>query len=132
MTLSAPARKRLALLIPMLGSDKDGEVVASVRQIAKALAADGKDFHDLVKVVSGEPTVIYKTAFRAPPEPPKSDWVEMADFCARFERSLSEREAEFVRDMTVKLRRYGEPTPKQAGWLEGIHERLRRTHGATG
>lgn len=147
MTLSANARKRLTLLIPMLGSDKDGEVVASVRQIAKALAAEGKDFHDLVRMLSQEPTVVYQTVFRDRPEPKPNasrrkqwdfggqadgDWIEKADFCEAHLGLLSEREAEFVQDMTRKLRRYGDPTERQASWLDAIYHRIRRQSHAAG
>ena len=147
MTLSAIAKKRLTLLIPMLASDKDGEVVASVRQIAKALAAEGKDFHDLVRMLAQEPTVVYQTVFRERPEPKpnasrrkqwdfggqsEGDWIEKADFCADHLDMLSEREAEFVQDMTRKLRRYGDPTERQASWLDAIYHRIRRQSHAAG
>ena len=149
MTLSAIAKKRLTLLIPMLASDKDGEVVASVRQIARTLAAEGKDFHDLVKMLSSEPTIVYQTVFRDRPEKKpqpetsrrkqwdfggqaEGDWIEKADFCADHLDMLSEREAEFVQDMTRKLRRYGDPTEKQAAWLDAIYHRIRRQSHAAG
>lgn len=39
--------ERLAKLIPMLASDKDGEVIATVRAIARTLETGGSDFHAL-------------------------------------------------------------------------------------
>lgn len=146
MTLSASAKRRLGLLIPMLGSDKDGEVIASVRKIVSILATEGKDLHDLTRLLSGEPTIVYKHVFRDPPRPePKQpprwqthgaetddgDWLAKAEFCVMFAGSLSEREAEFVRDMVEKIKRWGKPTEKQAGWLDSIHRKLRARHGAS-
>lgn len=144
MSFSDTTRKRLSLLLPMLGSDKDGEVVASVRQIARALAAEGKDFHDLTKALSGQPTVVYQTVFRDPPKQEQAarpagnrwggggnEWSAKARFCSQHSDSLSEREAAFVTDMVSKLERWGDPTEKQAQWLDAIHQKLRRQYGET-
>ena len=46
-------RQRLAKLIPLLASDKDGEVVAAARAIERALGAVGKDHHDLTALLVG-------------------------------------------------------------------------------
>jgi hypothetical protein len=48
-------KTKLAILIPRLASDFDGEVVATVRAICRILAADGHDLHDLARVVSPAP-----------------------------------------------------------------------------
>lgn len=42
---------RLAKLLPMLSSDNDGEAMAALRMIGKALADNGADFHDLTETV---------------------------------------------------------------------------------
>lgn len=44
--------EKLAKLLPMLGSDQDGEVANAARQIKKALANEKLDFHDLVHTIS--------------------------------------------------------------------------------
>lgn len=41
--------ERLAKILPLLASDKDGEVLAAVGKIRGALEAEGADFHDLVR-----------------------------------------------------------------------------------
>lgn len=147
MTLSAHALKRLGQLVPMLSSDKDGEVVASVRAIARILSAEGKDFHDLTKLLTREPVIVYKIAFRDPPKPEptaeqrqrrgwspfgENEWLAKAEYCAEHLGDLSPREADFVADMVEKLKRWGEPTEKQASWLGAIHSRMRRRYGETG
>lgn len=43
--------EKIAKLIPMLSSPVDAEVVAAARAIERALKADGKDWHDLVKSI---------------------------------------------------------------------------------
>jgi hypothetical protein len=53
MTLPADAAARVAKLIPMLGSDNDGEVVATVRALRRVLAGAGSDLHGLAAVVAG-------------------------------------------------------------------------------
>jgi hypothetical protein len=49
---SAALSKKLGKLIPVLSSDKDGEVLAAVRAISGAIAAEGLDWHDLAATVS--------------------------------------------------------------------------------
>jgi hypothetical protein len=74
--MTAPAAK-LALIIPRLGSDHDGEVVATARAIGRTLTAAGLDWHDLA--------IAAKTALpvcRQPP-PPRDEpsaplWSELA------------------------------------------------------
>jgi hypothetical protein len=43
---------KLAKLIPLLGSDRDGEVVAAARGIVRALATTGLDLHDFAKMAT--------------------------------------------------------------------------------
>ena len=120
--------KRMGILIMKLGSEHDGEILATVRAIRKHLAIDGTDLHDLARRLSGEPTIVYRTAFR---EPPKSDWQMKADYCVDKEDLLRAREAEFVRDMAIKLKFQDDPTDKQAAWLESIYQRLKREYHET-
>jgi hypothetical protein len=49
------AAPKLAKLIPLLGSDKDGEVVAAARAIGRALQSAKADWHDLVRVLTDAP-----------------------------------------------------------------------------
>jgi hypothetical protein len=43
---------KLALLIPRLASEFDGEVIATVRAMRRLLNAGGHDLHDLARVVA--------------------------------------------------------------------------------
>jgi hypothetical protein len=51
----APILPRLALLIPRLSTEHDGEVVATVRAIGRTLKGASLDFHDLAMAVATEP-----------------------------------------------------------------------------
>jgi hypothetical protein len=42
---------KLAKLLPLLGSDKDGEVVATAKAIQRTLQSGGADWHDLAGAV---------------------------------------------------------------------------------
>lgn len=56
MTAPSPSpslSRKLGKLILLLGSNHDGEVVATVRAISSSLAAEGFDLHDLAATVSG-------------------------------------------------------------------------------
>jgi hypothetical protein len=44
---------RLSKLLPLLASDKNGEVLATVRAIRAALPGEGFDLHDLAGSIAG-------------------------------------------------------------------------------
>ncbi len=46
-------RPTLGFLIPLLGSDRDGEALGAARAIGRKLAAVGLDLHDLAAVIAG-------------------------------------------------------------------------------
>lgn len=114
----APVAPKLALLIPRLATDHDGEVVATARAIGRVLAAAGLDFHDLAAGL----------APAAPPQPepgPRSvDEDELA--CAVWLRDhaiLSPKEANFVDNAILILRRGRRLSQAQAAWLAGLYAR---------
>ena len=55
MTALVTIAPRLAQLIPLLASDKDGEVVATARAIGRTLKQAGSDFHDLAATLRSMP-----------------------------------------------------------------------------
>ncbi len=96
---------QLGKLIPRLGSEFDGEVIATARAIERTLKAAGRDWHDLAN------------ALRAPP----TDWRSVARFCADHQGQLSARELDFI----ISISRLPRITEKQANWLRDIASRLR-------
>jgi hypothetical protein len=105
--LPATLTPTLAKLIPLLGSDKSGEVVATAAAIGRVLETAGRDWHDLAAAVA--PTL-------------EDDWRATLAYCAKHADRLSDKERDFLRTLTYWR---GEPSEKQLDWLEGIAARLR-------
>jgi hypothetical protein len=123
------AKRKLALLIPLLASDKDGEVIAAVTAIRKTLAGTGSDLHELARAISAPTQIVYKTVFREA-ERPAGEWAAKANYCNAARDALAPKEREFVADMAVRLQHMREPTEKQAAWLDAIFHRLKRQEAA--
>ena len=52
LPILAPVASKLARLIPLLSSDKDGEVFGAARAIGRTLHSAGLDWHDLAGAVT--------------------------------------------------------------------------------
>ena len=115
----APLVPRLAPLIGKLGSPHDGEILAAARAIGRQLEPHGLGWNDLGRMLEAGP------AAPVDADPERERWAEMADYCARRDALLTEKEADFIATMVRVLRRpRARPTPKQAAWLQGIFDRL--------
>jgi hypothetical protein len=102
---------RLVKLIPLLASDHDGEVVATVTAIRRTLAAVGLDLHDLAEVISAPgyvPSVEratghdFESMFATiwlynPPGPEWRDMLESIRDQYRTDGRLSSKQANLVR-----------------------------------
>jgi hypothetical protein len=114
----------LSKLIPLLGSDKPGEVVATASAIGRALRGAGLDWHDLAGRALAEPKIV--VVERSAPRPAASGWRQQLDFCFDF-GSFNEREGRFL----YSLREWrGTPTEKQLAWLDQLYRRT--IHGEQG
>ena len=101
----------LVKLLGMLGSDHDGEV-----------AAAGRKAHEFIRRLG----LTWAEVIHSPPD--SGSWLQMAFDCRRHERLLSDRERDFLVNIS-KLRR--SPSDKQLEWLVNIHGRLhQREHAA--
>lgn len=58
--LSPHLATRIGKLIGRLGSDHDGEVVATGRAIVRILKGEGRDLQDLAQHVATKPAVVYR------------------------------------------------------------------------
>lgn len=128
MNALAPVVPKIAKLIPRLGTDSDGECVATVRAIERTLKSAGLDLHDLAKIVE------QYAGDRSSPEHgfdtgPPPMWAEMntcarrAWLCALLRKAeqLSAWEETFVRDIAAKTSFSGFSTsPKQSSTLTQI------------
>ena len=80
----------------------------------RVLASVGLSLHDLANAI--------ELPARASQHDDDADaWRVMAKACAQCPHLLSEREISFVTTMT---RWRGNPSPKQAEWLEAIYDRI--------
>jgi hypothetical protein len=119
----SPIAAKLEKLVPMLSSDKPGEVNAAVAAIGRTLKAAGADWHDLAKALTkpGAPARgNYRDRYQ---DHEQGDWRPLHGYCRQHSDALSSREQDFM--TTLDFWR-GNLTEKQRAWLEAIHARLRR------
>jgi hypothetical protein len=112
---------KLSKLIPMLATEHDGEVVATVRAINRTLKAAGMDFHALVEALCElKPT--YAPPPPPSPEPPPSTLLDIARWCRAHAISrLSSVEHKFICDMVERLSQGRRISQKQENWLRNIY-----------
>jgi hypothetical protein len=128
VTMSSTAASRIGQLVRLLGSDRNGEVIAAAMALQRTLRNAGADLHYLADVA--------ERALQQPAIPPPAPDVDQDDedvadlvrFCAQNYAQLTDRERGFVGNMHALLRREGgafAPSEKQANWLHHIADRLR-------
>lgn len=107
---------KLTKMLPLLGSDKPGEVLASVAAIARLLNGAGLDWHDLAALV--------QHGFDTPAKPQATGlrWQDLArDLLARGNMMLRDAERDFLESMAHWPTA---PSEKQTEWLQNISERV--------
>jgi hypothetical protein len=114
----ADVAPRLAKLLPRLGSNHDGEIVATVQAIIRTLAAAGLDLHALAAALAGDDA--------------DQDALGALEMLARLLRlsesadyALSAWEKCFPRGCQHRLRSRGALTEKQRDTLREIFEKVR-------
>lgn len=110
--LAQPTAERLAKLLPLLTSDRDGEVLAAVAAIRRTLDAAGLTVHDLAAAI-GAP---------ASPTGGTSDDAIMV-VALRRAAGLSDWERRFIESLATWLQQGRRLTPKQRATLHKIHAR---------
>lgn len=121
MTDLSPIAPKLAKLLPMLATDHDGEVLATVRAIGRTLQSAGLDFHALSSALGSA------IAVRPVSEPKPETWLDLARWLRDHDDGrLSHKERLFVWDMASRLGMGAAPTEKQANWLRAIYAALQR------
>ena len=109
---------RLAQPVRLLGTDRDGEVLAAVAAMRRMLAAAGLDFHDLAAAAeqwwNGTPA--------SPDQSAPPPWQLTAKEClTRGMGRLRPAEIDFLHSMTTWPH---EPSAKHARWLDAISAAL--------
>jgi hypothetical protein len=142
MKLTLAARLAMAKCIRLLASDRDGEALAAVRALGRALKANGADFHAFAQeFVETSSTAAPSTAPPAPPAQRRrpagvsrddrfSDgspisWSVIVGACASKLASalFTAEEREFIASMEGWC---GEPTEQQAARLSTLFKRVWR------
>jgi hypothetical protein len=125
-----------------LSSDNDGEALAAVHALRRALAQEGADIHELAKRIEGLSEADMKKLYDAGFEKGRStaaatttasfssvdgpSFYEMACACKhKGGGRLSPKESDFINDMVVWCSRR-EPTEKQGKWLLALYCRIGR------
>ena len=125
----APALPRLAKLLPLLGSNQDGERIATLYAIDRTLAGYQLGWHDLTAAL-----VAAHDAPRAPPPPPppppyqprETDPASIARQCLAVPSFfLNAWERNFCHDIASRAWGFGDTlSPKQAATLHRIHKKV--------
>ena len=116
----ADLTSRLAKLLPVLASDKAGEVVAATAAITRIMQAEGLDWHDLAGSMA--------RGWAAPPSgntaaPRLNEWQHIARACLGAGGGvLKPAEIDFVRNMAM---RHTPPSERQWVWLDAIASALK-------
>jgi len=118
--IPATTLRKIALIIPRLGSEHDGEIVAAARAIGRMLNTANCGFADLTDALL---PATEHTVHARQPSPPKP-WKHTAMWCAQYGANiLSDRELEFV-DSLLRSTSFRTLSPRQLAWLEAIQSKL--------
>ncbi len=124
MTAIAEIAPKLSKLFPLLGSDKDGEVLAAVGAIRRMLRAHNLDLHDLAKAITATPQPTHSFRRTPPPSPTAPTPSAMADAIWRCAYA-SDWEISFANSIMSLLRQGRKLSQKQRVTLQKIFaERL--------
>ena len=122
MTALTTIRPKLSKLIPLLGSDKAGEVVATAGAITRALKQAGADWHDLTAVLTGtkRPDTIEPLRWCDLSQPEQAGWLDRM-----LGSRLSPWEREFCTSINAQFSARQRPlSRKQIAILDRIIRRL--------
>jgi hypothetical protein len=132
--IDTATRSGLAKLLRMLGTDRDGELVATVYTLRRVLSSSKLDLHDLAGIVEAPSVVPPSGSGRADSGAPRwrrwnddnveteLPWREMVVTCMRHLDRFTDRECKFIRSMGGWR---DDPSAKQLGWLVALFERVR-------
>jgi hypothetical protein len=127
--LSSVVRGKLAKLLPMLSSDRDGERIGAVAAIGRVLKSEKLDWHDLAAHVKAKP-VQEQPQPKPQPQPQKGGWSEMDsdDLVGLIEEirasgvAFNARAEGFLNSLLGRARDYEEVflSEKQRRWLVSL------------
>jgi hypothetical protein len=109
---------RVSRLIPLLGSDHDGEALGAARAITRTLRSRGLTLHDLAEALSGSIRAVQVAppCWAAMSRPQQLDALE----CLLANGRLTDWERSFCADIRSDLYARSEQSPKQRAVLDRI------------
>ncbi len=119
MNIPQDTIRKVAAIIPRLGSNHDGEIIAAAKAIERTLAAANHGFVDLADALMPPAHAIVSS-----PRKPSPDWKQSARWCAAYGVGLlNERALEFVDDL-ASSKSFRTLSPRQEAWLQLIMSKL--------
>ena len=124
--LSPAVRDKLAKLLPLLSSDRDGERVGAVAAIDRVLKSAQLDWYDLAAQITAKPVEEPPQPQRfAPAEMDADDLVEVIEAIRDSGVNLNTSSEGFLSSLLGRARTYDEVflSPKQQCWLASLARR---------
>jgi len=125
---------KVAKLIRLFGSDRDGEVLATVGALKRTLHVAGMDLHDLADaVVAGfRPAKPPERTKREPSPPDLYNWESMCWYCQRGSRYLSDDDRRYIDEVLLEREGFdlGRATPELMRRLRDIVGRVQAARRA--
>jgi hypothetical protein len=123
MSNIAVVAPKLSKLIPLLSSDRDGEVIAAVRAIDRTLKSAGLDLYDFAKAVTAPKTiVVYGGSDEPEPAPQPTSLRDIAVWLrTHVATRMNYKEQQFVSEMATRLTMGRQVSEKQQNWLRNIY-----------
>ena len=132
--------EKLGKLLRLLSSEHDGEMLATVQTLRRALQGAGGDFHTLAETIDKSGAIseaamrkLYDAGFEAGQRATEStgfhnmdtapSWHKIACHCRDQRKARDEREQKFVEDMCRRTVHGGKLSEKQQSWLRKIYAR---------
>lgn len=126
---------KVAKLVRMLASDRDGEVLAAVAALKRTLGAGGADINDMADaLVAGlKPRKPAVTSW-SPPEPDQLNWQSMAWHCHFHSHRLRDDDRDYLVDVLLGRTGFdlGRATPELMRRLRSIVAKVKAVRSAEG
>jgi hypothetical protein len=129
--LSPVVRDKLAKLVPLLASDKDGERIGAVAAIDRVLKNSGCDWHDLAAQITAGPPAQEQPQPQSGPQGHVADEMDSYDLIDLVEAirdsaaEFNERSEGFLNSLLGRANRYDAVflSAKQRQWLADLAAR---------
>jgi hypothetical protein len=134
--------EKLAMLVRLLSSEHEGEVLSTVQALRRILESAGGNFHTLAEIIEksngsripeADMRKLYNAGFEAGQRAAETtafhgmdiapSWHEVACHCRDQRKARDEREQKFIEDVCRRTVHGGTLSEKQQSWLRKIYAR---------